>query len=331
MTESPLLSVLDSCPVRTGESHSKAVKSCIDIAAHAESLGYERFWLTEHHGVRASASSATSVLLGIVGSRTNRIRLGAGGILLPHHTPYRVAEQFGTLDAAYRGRIDLGLGKSLGSVNGVVKALSSRFPYSDEAFVEDVNSLRGLFGNSPNAENIEAVPGQKCGVCLFALCSSPTSGRLAGALGLPIAVAGHIAGTDVKSTIDAYRLAISGSSTKQSPYVILALNVYAASTIEDAFQLTLSSRSMISAVTRGINTELADIRAEGLYDGADPDQGYPSLPEHSVVATEVEVGCKLRSIASSVRADEILVTSQIFDHRAYKRSLKMIAHSWMRA
>jgi luciferase family oxidoreductase group 1 len=227
------LSILDLAPVRRGHTAAESFKTSVAVAQRAEQLGYERVWYAEHHNIPAIASSATSVLIAHVGAHTSTIRLGAGGVMLPNHAPLLIAEQFGTLEAMYPGRIDLGLGRAPGSDEATTYALR-RNPRSAETFPEDVLELQGYLTGRSRVPGIEAIPGQGSNVPLSILGSSLYGARLAAALGLPYAFASHFAPAALEAALAVYRAEFQPSEQLERPYAMAGVNVLAVDVPDDA-------------------------------------------------------------------------------------------------
>ena len=223
------LSILDLAPIRRGETTSDSLSASVTLAQRAEQLGYLRVWYAEHHNIATIASSATSVLIAHVAAHTQEIRLGAGGIMLPNHSPLLIAEQFGTLESLHPGRIDLGLGRAPGSDQTTMRALR-RNAGSAESFPEDVLELQGYLSGETRIAGVEATPGKGTNVPLYILGSSMFGAKLAASLGLPYAFASHFAPDLLESAVAAYRREFQPSAQLDQPYVIAGVNVIAADT-----------------------------------------------------------------------------------------------------
>ena len=232
MTRTPL-SILDLAPIRRGETASDSFAASVVLAQRAEELGYERVWYAEHHNIAGIASSATSVLIAHVGAHTKTIRLGAGGVMLPNHAPLTIAEQFGTLEAMYPGRIDLGLGRAPGSDQNTMYALR-RDPRSADTFPQDVLELQGYLAGETRVRGVDAIPGKGSQVPLYISGSSLFGAKLAAALGLPYAFASHFAPAALMEAIAAYREDFRPSAQLEQPYVMVGVNVIAADTVAAA-------------------------------------------------------------------------------------------------
>ena len=227
-------SVLDLAPVPEGASVADSFRNTLDLARHVESLGYQRFWLAEHHNMEGIASSATAVLIGHVAGGTKTIRVGSGGVMLPNHSPLVVAEQFGTLEALYPGRIDLGLGRAPGTDQLTMRALRRNFAAANEDFPRDVAELRAYFAPARAGQLVRAVPGKGLRVPLWLLGSSLYSAQLAAEMGLPFGFASHFAPDYLLHALEVYREGFRPSEQLKEPYALACLNVFAAETDEEA-------------------------------------------------------------------------------------------------
>src|SRR3954470_12902329 len=227
------LSVLDLAPITLGSTPGEALRNSLDLARHAERLGYRRFWVAEHHNMTGIASAATSVVVGFLAGGTSTIRIGAGGIMLPNHAPMLIAEQFGTLEALYPGRIDLGLGRAPGSDQLTSRALRRYLGSSGESFPDELAELRSYFRAAAPGQPVQAVPGAGLNVPLYLLGSSDFSARLAAELGLPFAFASHFAPDYLEVALHLYRRDFQPSSALAQPYVIIGAGVFAAQTDDE--------------------------------------------------------------------------------------------------
>src|SRR4051795_9909135 len=282
------LSVLDLAPIPPGSAVGDAIAASVALAQRAEETGFDRVWYAEHHNMPSIASSATSVLIAHVGAHTERIRLGAGGVMLPNHSPLTIAEQFGTLDAMYPGRIDLGLGRAPGSDQATMYALR-RDPNSADTFPQDVVELQGYLTGQSRVPGVDAVPGKGSDVPLFILGSSLFGARLAAALGLPYAFASHFAPQALEAAVAPYRRESRPSEQLAEPYVIAGVNVVAADTTAEAQEQLAVSRRVraVALFGRGqsLTDELADqLLAQGASTHVDQMLTYTAL------GTPAEVG-----------------------------------------
>src|SRR6266446_3291364 len=243
------LSVLDLAPIAEGASASDAFRNTLDLARHAERLGYRRYWLAEHHNMPGVASAATSVVIGFVAGGTSTIRVGAGGVMLPNHAPLVIAEQFGTLESLYPGRIDLALGRAPGSDQATARALRRSLGSSGDTFPEDLIELMNYFRGGD--QRVRAVPGSGLNVPLYLLGSSDFSARLAAELGLPFAFASHFAPDYLHVALDLYRREFKPSAALQKPNVIIGIGLYTAETDDEARHLFSSAQLQGLSLIRG--------------------------------------------------------------------------------
>src|SRR6187401_90271 len=248
-------SVLDLAPINLGSTPSESFRNSLSLARHVEELGYHRFWLAEHHNMTGIASAATSVVIGYVAGGTSTIRVGAGGIMLPNHAPLVIAEQFGTLESLYPGRIDLGLGRAPGTDQRTVRALR-RDPASADTFPQDVIELQAYFAPVEKDQAVQAVPGGGLRVPIWILGSSLFGAQLAGMLGLPYAFASHFAPAALHEALDAYRSAFKPSAQLQKPYAAAGVNVFAAETDAQARRLFTSAQQQFTNLFRGTRGKL---------------------------------------------------------------------------
>ncbi|PZP96934.1 MAG: alkane 1-monooxygenase [Variovorax paradoxus] len=320
------LSVLDLCPIVEGGDAAQAFHNSRDLAQHAERLGYQRFWLAEHHGMPGIASAATSVVIAHVAGGTKTIRVGAGGIMLPNHSPLVIAEQFGTLASLYPGRIDLGLGRAPGSDQATARALRRDAFESPDQFPQDVVELMHYL--SPQAANarIQAIPGTGLQVPIWILGSSLFGAQLAAELGLPYAFASHFAPAAMMDAIAIYRSRFKPSAQLAKPHVMLGMGVFAADTDEEAQLLASSMQQAFVNLRSGRPSRLQP-----------PKQGYLeqlSAPEQAILAQTMSAAAigspdtvrrQLKEFIARTGADELMVATQIFDHAARVRSYEILA------
>ncbi|MBA2961976.1 MULTISPECIES: LLM class flavin-dependent oxidoreductase [Ramlibacter] len=317
------LSVLDLAPITEGSDAAASFRRSLELAQHAERLGYRRFWLAEHHGMPGIASAATAVLIGHVAGGTRTIRVGAGGIMLPNHSPLVIAEQFGTLESLYPGRIDLGLGRAPGSDQATARALRRDLASDPDAFPQDVVELMDLMSDQPR-QTIRAVPGRGLKVPVWILGSSLFGAQLAAMLGLPYAFASHFAPAQMLQAIDIYRTTFRPSPQLARPYVMLGFNVFAAETDEEAELLATSMQQAFVNLRTGRPSQLPP-----------PVPGYlQTLPPQARAMLDDVLSCSAIGSPATVRrglqafiartgADELMVTSQVFDHRARLHSYEL--------
>ena len=324
------LSILDLAPIARGQAPSDSFAASVALAQRAEELGYHRVWYAEHHNMPSIASSATSVLIAHIGAQTSSIRLGAGGIMLPNHSPLVIAEQFGTLEAMYPGRIDLGLGRAPGSDQNTTYALR-RDPRTAEAFPRDVLELQAYLAGASRVPGVDAVPGQGSKVPLYILGSSLFGAQLAGAYGLPYAFASHFAPDELEHAIAAYRSEFKPSAQLAEPYVMAGVNVTAADTAEAAqaqFQRVRRARA-VSLFARQIGVspaEITDEQADELLAGGAAVH-VDHMLSYSAVGTPGEVGSYLDAFLRKIGADELIVVHQAPDIEDRLRSVTLLAEA----
>jgi len=319
------LSILDLAFVPEGGSVRDALSNSLDLARHAEAWGYTRFWLAEHHNMPGIASSATAVVIGYIAGGTRTIRVGAGGIMLPNHAPLIVAEQFGTLESLYPGRIDLGLGRAPGTDQLTLRALR-RDPMSAETFPQDVLELKALLGPERSDRPIQAVPGTGTRVPLWILGSSLFGAQLAGELGLPYAFASHFAPDALHDALAVYRSRFKPSEQLDRPYVMVGANVVAADDDRAAARLFTSAQQSFANLLRGARGKLPppidDI--ESYWSPAEKAHASRMLA-CSFVGSRNAVRDGLARFAEETRADELIVVAAIHEHRARLRSYELLA------
>jgi luciferase family oxidoreductase group 1 len=327
MTDLPPLSVLDLAPIPEGSDAAEALRRSLDLAQRAEQLGYRRFWLAEHHSMPGIASAATSVVIAHIAGGTSSIRVGAGGIMLPNHSPLVIAEQFGTLASLFPGRIDLGLGRAPGSDQMTVRALR-RHPAAADTFPDDVAELMYYFQPAEPGQPVQAVPGAGIEVPIWILGSSLYGAQLAAAMGLPFAFASHFAPAMMMQAIELYRSKFRPSEQLDRSYVMLGVNVFAADTDREAQFLFSSLQQAFINLRLGRPGRLPPPVANfgdrlGPVERSILDQALV----RSVVGSPETVRQGLESFVSETGADELMVTSQIFDPAARLRSFEILADS----
>ena len=316
-------SLLDLSPILEGSDASVAFRNTLDLAQHAEKWGYHRYWLAEHHNLPSVASAATSVVIGYVAGGTKTIRVGAGGIMLPNHAPLVIAEQFGTLESLYPGRIDLALGRAPGSDQATARALRRYFESAD-SFPNDLLELMSYFREPEPGQRVTAVPGAGLRVPIFLLGSSDFSARLAAELGLPFGFASHFAPDYLHAALEIYRSEFQPSPELQKPYIIVGAGIYAANTDEEARRLFSSAQLQTLNLIRGNPTKLQppNERLEQLWT-AHERAAIEHRTKYAVVGSPESVRQRFREILEETRADELIVTAQIFDHAARLRSFEI--------
>lgn len=320
------LSVLDLSPVPEGSSTGQALRNSIDLARHAETLGYRRFWMAEHHNMAGIASAATAVALAHVAVATSTIRIGSGGIMLPNHAPLMVAEQFGTLAALHPGRVDLGLGRAPGSDQIAARAMRRNLAADVDQFPSDVVELMHYFRPAEPGQTLQAVPGAGEEVAVWILGSSLFGAQLAAHLGLPFAFASHFAPAQMTEAIAVYRERFRPSERLATPYVMLGVNIFAAPTDAEARRLFSSLQQAFLNLRRGRPGKLPP-PVDDLEAGLDR-FGRAVLDDAlscSIVGGPETVRDGLRAFVASTGADELMVTAQIFDHEDRRRSFAILA------
>jgi luciferase family oxidoreductase group 1 len=324
------LSVLDLAPIARGQTARDSFAASVALAQRAEELGYHRVWYAEHHNMASIASSATSVLIAHIGAQTSSIRLGSGGVMLPNHSPLVIAEQFGTLEAMYPGRIDLGLGRAPGSDQKTTYALR-RDPRAADAFPRDVLELQAYLAGDSRVPGVNAVPGQGAKVPLYILGSSLFGAQLAGAYGLPYAFASHFAPDELDHAIAAYRSEFKPSAQLEAPYVIAGVNVTAADTTEAAreqFQRVRRARavSLFARQTGASPAEVTDEQADELLAGGAAAH-VDHMLSYSAVGTPREVSGYLDRFKRKTGADELIVVHQAPGIEDRLRSVTLLAEA----
>jgi luciferase family oxidoreductase group 1 len=319
------LSILDLAPVPEGSDAGQALRNALDLAQHADTLGYHRYWMAEHHNMPGIASAATAVALAHVAAGTSRIRIGAGGVMLPNHAPLLIAEQFGTLAALHPGRIDLGLGRAPGSDQIAARAIRRNLSQGED-FPQDVVELLNYFRPAEPGQVLQAVPGAGLEVPVWILGSSTYGAQLAAILGLPYAFASHFAPAQMREAVALYRARFKPSERLAAPYVMLGVNVFVADTDAEAQRLFSSLQQAFINLRSGRPGKLPppvddmdariDPRARMMLDNA---------LTCSIVGAPDTVRRDLQAFIGSTDADELMVTAQIFDHAARRRSFQLLA------
>jgi luciferase family oxidoreductase group 1 len=319
------LSILDLAFVRRGATPAEALRNSLDLARHAEDWDYRRFWLAEHHNMIGIASAATSVVIGFIAAGTSRIRVGAGGIMLPNHAPLLIAEQFGTLDTLYPGRIDLGLGRAPGTDQATVRALR-RNPSSADTFPQDVVELLALLSAPRPGQTVLAVPGAGLEVPLWILGSSLFGAQLAASLSLPYAFASHFAPDLLTQALDLYRKCFKPSAQLDRPHVMVAANVVVADTDIEAERLFTSIQQQFVNLVRGARSQLPPpIEDIGSYWSPLEKMQAERMLACSFVGSREAVREQLADFVARTGADEVIVASAIYDHAARLRCYELLA------
>jgi len=322
------ISVLDLSPIVQGGDASTSFKSSLDLARHAERLGYERFWMAEHHNMPGIASAATAVALAYIGAGTSTIRIGAGGVMLPNHAPLMVAEQFGTLASLYPGRIDLGLGRAPGTDQATAHALRRHLSGGADTFPQDVVELMHYFEPAKPGQMVRAVPGAGLDVAVWILGSSTFGAQLAAVLGLPYAFASHFAPAEMMRAAAIYRERFQPSERLHKPYLMLGLNIVAADTDAEARRLFSSLQQAFVALRTGQPGPLPppiddmdsrlDVTAKAMLDQA---------LSQAIIGSPATVRAGLADFIERTGADELMITGSIFDHQARLRSFEIAAEA----
>ena len=317
------LSVLDLAPITEGSDAGQALRNAAELARKAEELGYKRYWMAEHHSMPGIASAATAVALASVGAQTSTIRIGSGGVMLPNHAPLIIAEQFGTLEALYPGRIDLGLGRAPGTDQAAAYAMRRNLSSDANQFPNDVVELMNYFRGHNG--RVRAIPGEGAHIPVYILGSSLFGAQLAAMLGLPFAFASHFAPQMMMDAIRVYRERFEPSEQLGRPYVMLGFNCFAADTDEEAALLSTSIQQAFVSLRTGQPTQLKP-PVPGYADTL-PLEGRAMLQDLfscSAVGSPATVARQVEEFVDRTGADELIVTSQIYDHQARLRSYELL-------
>jgi luciferase family oxidoreductase group 1 len=319
-------SVLDLSPILQGGTAADALHRTLDLAQHTERLGFHRYWLAEHHGMPGIASAATAVVIGHVAGGTSRIRVGSGGIMLSNHAPLVIAEQFGTLESLYPGRIDLGLGRAPGSNQPTMRALRRRLDIDDgEEFPQQLEELRAFFRPRPENSPVRAVPGEGLNVPIWLLGSSTFSAQLAGILGLPFAFAGQFSPAYMQSALELYRLRFAPSEVLDKPYVMVGINVFAADTDEEAQFLATSHKQQHVNLLRGTPKQFAPPVKDMDAIWSPPEKAsVENTLGASLIGGPETVREGLEALLASTQADELMINAMIYDHGMRKHSYDIV-------
>jgi luciferase family oxidoreductase group 1 len=319
-------SILDLSPVTMGGNAAQSLRNTLDLARHAEGWGYQRYWLAEHHSMPGIASAATSVVIGHVAAGTSTIRVGAGGIMLPNHSPLVIAEQFGTLESLFPGRIDLGLGRAPGSDQLTAQALRRNLNSDPEQFPQDVLELMDYLAPAQPGRRVVAYPGVGTQVPIWILGSSLFGAQVAAALGLPFAFASHFAPAMMMQALEVYRARFQPSQQLDRPYVMLGFNVFAAESDAQARYLSTSMQQAFVNLRSGRPTQLPP-PVQG-FDEQLPPPAKALLADVlscTAVGSPQTVRAALAAFIERTKADELMITSQMFDHAARLRSYEIAA------
>ena len=321
-------SVLDLSPIVAGGSAGQSLANTLDLARHAERLGFNRYWLAEHHNMPGIASAATAVVIAHVAAGTSTIRVGSGGVMLPNHSPLVIAEQFGTLESLHPGRIDLGLGRAPGTDHFTAQALRRDVNAAAEHFPDDVLELQTLLGDPQPGQHIHAVPGTGTHVPLWILGSSLYGAQLAAMLGLPYSFASHFAPDALTPALEIYRERFAPSPQLDKPYAMPALQVVAADTDAEALRLFTSTQQAFANMQRNsrgpLPAPIDDI--EAYWSPAERARAMHMLT-YAVVGSPEKVREGLRRFIELTAADEVMIAGQIHDHAARVRSFEIVAEA----
>jgi len=319
-------SILDLSPIIEGSDATQAFRNTLDLARHAEQWGYRRYWLAEHHNMAGIASAATAVVIGYVAGATKTIRVGSGGIMLPNHAPLIIAEQFGTLESLYPGRIDLGLGRAPGTDQRTARALRRDLGSSGDTFPQDVLELQAYFDHAQPDQAVHAVPGAGLKVPIWILGSSLFGAQLAAALGLPFAFASHFAPDALMQALQIYRATFKPSEQLSHPYAMAGVNVFAAETDMAARRMFTSLQQQFVYLRRGrpgkLRPPIDDIRP---YCSLDEQAMVQHALMYSMVGAPDTVRRGLEAFIENTGVDELMVTGQIYDHASRLRSFEIAA------
>lgn len=320
------LSVLDLSPILAGGTAAEALRRSLDLAQHAERWGYRRFWVAEHHNMPGIASAATAVVIGHIARGTATMRVGSGGIMLPNHAPLVIAEQFGTLDALFPGRIDLGLGRAPGTDQVTARALRRDLGTTGEEFPALLEELRAFLGAVAPGQTVRAIPGQGAEVELWLLGSGGFSAQLAGELGLPFASAGHFAPENIRPALEIYRQSFRASAVLDRPRAMVGLNVIAAATDAEAAFLASSHLQAQVALLRGHPQPLPPPveSMAGRWSAAE-EAAVTSRMRASMIGSAETVRAGLERLVQAIEPDELIIHNMIYDHAARLRSYEILA------
>jgi luciferase family oxidoreductase group 1 len=319
------ISILDLVPVILGETPREALLKSLDLAQHAEKFGYTRYWVAEHHNMTAIASAATSVVIGYLAGGTSTIRVGSGGVMLPNHSPLVIAEQFGTLESLYPGRIDLGLGRAPGTDHRTLRALR-RDPARENSFPDDVLELQQFLAPAEAGQAVRAVPGAGTEVPIWILGSSTYGAQLAASFGLPYAFASHFAPDALLLALDIYRRQFKPSAQLNHPYAMVGVNVVAADSDEEARRLFTTIQQSFTNLVRGTGGKLQP-PIDNIDDYWTPAEKHHAsyMLKYSIVGSSETVRRELEDFVRLTMADELMIVTSIYDHPARLKSYDLIA------
>lgn len=319
------VSILDLAPVILGETPREALRKSFDLVQHAERFGYKRYWVAEHHNMTGIASAATSVVIGYLASGTSTIRVGSGGIMLPNHSPLVIAEQFGTLESLYPGRIDLGVGRAPGTDPRALRALR-RDPGRADDFPQDVVELQHFLAEAKSGQAVRAVPGAGTEVPIWILGSSTYGAELAASLGLPYAFASHFAPDSLFTALSVYRQNFKPSKQLDQPYAMVGVNVVAADSDEEARRVFTTIQQSFTNLVRGTGGKL-QAPIDNIDDYWTPVEKHQAsqLLKYSIAGSAETVRRELEGFLRLTNADELMIVTSIYDHHARIRSYEIVA------
>ena len=319
-------SVLDLVPVAQGSTPLQSIQKSLELAQHVETLGFERFWISEHHNMESLVSSATPILIGHIAQGTKTIRVGSGGIMLPNHAPLIVAEQFGTLETLYPGRIDLGLGRAPGTDQLTAKALRRNRTETVHDFPNDITELQTYFSKENRNAAVRAIPGEGLNIPLYLLGSSTFSAQLAGSKGLPYAFASHFAPAHLHEALRLYHQNFEPSEQCIAPYTIACVNVIAAETDEKARHLETSLQQLALGIIRNTRKPLPPpVKSmDGIWHEMEKAQ-IQNMMHYSFVGSKETIKAQLSDFVANTRVNEIMAVSHIYDHNDRLRSYEILS------
>jgi luciferase family oxidoreductase group 1 len=320
------LSILDLAPIAEGQSVAQSFEHTLDLAQHAETWGYERFWLAEHHNLEGISSAATAILIGYVAGGTKKIRVGSGGIMLPNHAPLVIAEQFGTLETLYPGRIDLGLGRAPGTDGWTMRALRREMTGKEADFADLVQELQYYFAPAEPGQKVRAIPGAGVKVPLWLLGSSLYSAQLAAILGLPYAFAGHFAPEMMEQALEVYRRSFQPSAVLEKPYAMLGVQVIAADSDEKAARLATTNYQRFLGIIRNqrVNLRPPVENMDELWSPLEKEMVQSKL-RLAVIGGPEKVRAGLEKIVAATGVQELMIVSDAYSHEDRLRSFELIA------
>ncbi|MEO8583252.1 MAG: LLM class flavin-dependent oxidoreductase [Flavitalea sp.] len=319
-------SILDLATILAGKSIADTFHNSLDLARHAETWGFKRYWLAEHHNMESIASSATSVLIGYIAGGTKTLRVGSGGIMLPNHTPLIIAEQFGTLASLYPNRIDLGLGRAPGTDQFTAMALRGNRPGNGTDFPQNILELKTYFSAENRNSKVRAIPGEGIDIPIWILGSSTESARLAGLLGLPYAFASHFAPAQLYDAIELYKSSFRPSKDLAAPYIITCVNVIAADTNEEAHRIATSFFQFATGIIRGTRAPLPlPIDNINSYWNEMEKATVQQMMSCTFIGSPETIKVELQRFIDNTGADELMATSHIYDHAERLRSYEILS------